>query len=255
MFNKGISSVAILDKAIQKLIDRYLNDIENCNTPLEKIHTIVKFVLNCEQVHPFADANCRTFCMVLLNSLLIENHFPPVILDNVMRFHGFSSTQLTRDVIIGMRNTLNLVKRAKNVFYCTTDYLEQELDSAEKKAYFKEVCDAAQSLAMPIHFDIENYSIKNQKNKNNIVTICKRLKESGPQREITQEDIDSLSDLFSMSNDQPAFIQNPQLDGWQIDIILSFTKHIKNSQNYQQKLAFFVKQMSKLKLGFRDGQK
>lgn len=75
-----------------------------------KITTIVSAIQELEQAHPFQDANCRTFCLVLLNSLLMQQGIDPAIIDDPNKFDGFSVEELVETVKYGMHETRKLVE-------------------------------------------------------------------------------------------------------------------------------------------------
>ena len=52
----------------------------------DKLFAIALAVQSLERIHPFSDVNCRTFCMVFLNSLLIQNNFLPALIDDPNKF-------------------------------------------------------------------------------------------------------------------------------------------------------------------------
>lgn len=56
------------------------------------------------------DGNCRTICMVLLNSLLMRYGFPPSLMDDPNKFDGFSIEELVNLVKQGMTRTQELCK-------------------------------------------------------------------------------------------------------------------------------------------------
>ncbi|WP_115711750.1 ankyrin repeat domain-containing protein [Legionella sainthelensi] len=74
---------------------------------------IGKTIETCEQIHPFLDANGRTFVNLLLNRLLIQNGFPPATFfqPNLFDAHDYHVEVLKR----AMLNTLEIYK-GQNVF-------------------------------------------------------------------------------------------------------------------------------------------
>jgi hypothetical protein len=88
----------------------------NCQQTLE-------FIKNFSQLHPFEDCNTRTFCMLLLNHLLMKNGFPPAILDDPNRFEFYSINEILHEVIQGMENTMALLQKGalynikQNLYY------------------------------------------------------------------------------------------------------------------------------------------
>jgi hypothetical protein len=109
------------------LIEFYTNMQKKPITPIEKLKLIISLVRDMEQLHPFPDANCRTLCMLYLNDLLITNGFPPAILRDSNRFDGCTIDELLKDVIEGMRNTLDIQGGKKDLAGVTTEDVIQFL--------------------------------------------------------------------------------------------------------------------------------
>lgn len=91
-----------LEAAVESLIQGYHQEIAIAIEPLNKLFIIVKYIQRFEQLHPFFDGNGRTFINVLLNTLLISNHFYPAIFFEPNVFDLYSITQLVNVVIEGM---------------------------------------------------------------------------------------------------------------------------------------------------------
>src|SRR3990167_2726040 len=102
-------------------ISEYLSAMTSTNESALKLQLIIELVHNLAQLHPFSDANCRTFCMSLLNHLLLRNGFPFVILDDPNRFDLLSRKELLREVITGMENTFELLEQKQLYKYKVTD--------------------------------------------------------------------------------------------------------------------------------------
>lgn len=114
------------------LLQYYLSMNEAKNDPIERLKAIILFIQSCEQLHPFADGNCRTFCMLLLNHLLLKNGFPPAILEDPNRFDLFSQSELLNEVINGMRNTCLLIKN-KKIYNVSTQKILNYISSSPFK--------------------------------------------------------------------------------------------------------------------------
>lgn len=126
-----------LEQRMQVYVDTYKSSIKNANNPIDKLIAIVTFVRDCEQSHPYADGNCRTLCMLLLNHLLMRNGFPPAILDNPNRFDCCSIKGLLAEVVGGMKNTLTLIQDKKIYDISTKDFvtfLEKSAGDEKNKA-------------------------------------------------------------------------------------------------------------------------
>lgn len=134
--------ISILNKQMQTLIDTYEEKIAQADDPLIKLMIIINFIQSCEQLHPFKDGNCRTFCMLLLNHLLMKNGFPPAILDDPNQFDLYGKNELLHSVLNGMQNTITLINTG-SLYNVNTDqvldYLQSKEYLAEIRNYFNEV--------------------------------------------------------------------------------------------------------------------
>lgn len=99
-----------LTKKMQCILDEYhtaLIQLASSDTA-DKIDKCLAIIAACcqqlEWLHPFADGNCRTFGMILLNRLLIENNFYPCIMDDPNQLDCFSINELVEAIKQGMRN-------------------------------------------------------------------------------------------------------------------------------------------------------
>jgi hypothetical protein len=99
-----------LESEMHTLIANYQTAISKALSAEDKLLAIISFIQTCEQLHPFIDGNCRVFCMLLLNHLLLRNGFPLVILDDPNRLDGFSTQEIMNELLQGMSNTLDLIK-------------------------------------------------------------------------------------------------------------------------------------------------
>ena len=103
----------IIPTKIQHVLDNLYKQFEvipdSPETDDLKISAIVSAIQELEQIHPFQDANCRTFCFVLLNSILMQQGYDPAIIDDPNKFDGFSVEELVETVKLGMQETCKLV--------------------------------------------------------------------------------------------------------------------------------------------------
>lgn len=91
------------------MIDSYNADMKTIREPLPKLKRIARLIANLERLHPFADGNCRTICILSLNRELIRHGFSPVILDDPNIFDGFSNDECVLEIIKGLQ-TYTIVK-------------------------------------------------------------------------------------------------------------------------------------------------
>ncbi|MHB1949756.1 MAG: hypothetical protein ACYCQI_16785 [Gammaproteobacteria bacterium] len=142
-----------LNKCVDILITNYHKEIKEAKHPLDKLKVITYLIRELEQLHPYLDGNCRTFCMLLLNFLLMKNHFQPAILKDPNRFDGLGINELMDDIITGMNNTLNLITYKKLFGIKTKGFFRNKeakicLDSVTQKSkIISIICDDQQSAA------------------------------------------------------------------------------------------------------------
>ena len=147
-----------LDVDVEKYLDCYHREISEAVTPLEKLTAIVNFIQSAEQLHPFTDGNCRTFCMLILNYLLMQSGFPFVIMDNPNRFDLFTHDQVMNEVVEGMENTFKLLKEGK-LYNISTDDILNKLRNPDPSNH--KACRAAQARLKYFTL-ITGYEVKNR---------------------------------------------------------------------------------------------
>lgn len=77
---------------------QYRAAIAAAKNTAEKITSIVTYIQNMHQYHPFADGNGRTFVFFLLNKLLMDNEFSPSIVNNPGNFTAWSVQELVDEI-------------------------------------------------------------------------------------------------------------------------------------------------------------
>lgn len=128
---------ALLKSTMQAMIDQYNRDMQALTQPIDKLRCIIEFIQSCEQLHPFLDGNCRVFCMLLLNHLLLKNGFPMAMLPDPNHFDLLSRSELLDKVIEGMTKTMALIA-GENVYGIDTRAYLETL-KPEDRAYFSSV--------------------------------------------------------------------------------------------------------------------
>lgn len=99
-----------VEPKLEEIIGQYKASIEQSKNDEGKLLAIVRLVRALEVAHPFPDGNQRTFVFLLLNKLLLQHGFTPVILNNPVVFDGFLSAQeLVDEIKIGFGNFLEVV--------------------------------------------------------------------------------------------------------------------------------------------------
>ncbi len=121
---------------MEEIINSYSKTLKTAgDNPFKILWAIIEFIQNCEQLHPFLDANCRTFCMLLLNNLLMRHGFPPAILKDPNNFDGHSVSELLDQVLQGMENSFKLIEE-HTLYNVKTDDILNFLTS---KPYLKDL--------------------------------------------------------------------------------------------------------------------
>src|SRR5262249_3978546 len=131
LFAAALPRSEIVDM-VSLLTKEYYLELAKCGDDKElKLKAIASYIQKLEVLHPFEDANCRTFVILLLNKLLIENGFSSVILINPNQFDGFSNSQLVTAIKNGMGFFNDYCKT------CDESYNKvKELISNDKKSIF-----------------------------------------------------------------------------------------------------------------------
>jgi Ankyrin repeats (3 copies)/Fic/DOC family len=100
-----IPESALIEKA-EKAINEYydtMTQLDGRDNYVDVIKAIVKCVKDIELAHIFRDGNGRT-TYALLNLMLVQNHLPPVILEDPNFFDGYSIDEMVDEVLKGMEN-------------------------------------------------------------------------------------------------------------------------------------------------------
>lgn len=105
-----------LRQRINSITADYHKSLPLAKTDEAKLKVMIQTVQTLEQLHPFLDGNLRTFGILLLNRMLIENDMTPTILEDPNRFDGFSVDELIQEVRNGQQ-AFEAVKRGEDVSY------------------------------------------------------------------------------------------------------------------------------------------
>lgn len=129
-----------LTPANTKIIKSYNTLMPKLSLSIDKLHCIVKTIRDLKQLHMFVDGNCRTFCMLLLQHLLINNGFPFCILSDPNRFDTCSLDELAISVLEGMENYFNLIRDGE-LFDVKTDHILELLEQLGEKHFLRQYTD------------------------------------------------------------------------------------------------------------------
>jgi hypothetical protein len=123
----------VIEALMADLIEEYKTAQIAAKTPLEKLRSIVTFIRDSEQLHPFLDANCRTFPMVTFPYLCMENGLPPPIQKDPNYFDCLSIDQLLELAIDGMQNTMKMARGEKELYGVRTELILSVLTNEERE--------------------------------------------------------------------------------------------------------------------------
>lgn len=110
---------------MEKITDSYNTWIQTAETQDHRLRIIVDHIQQYEQLHPFKDANNRTFVNALLNRLLTQNGFAPATFEEPNIFDGHSVDELVEKVKIAINNTHDIIK-GKQLFGFNTETMSQD---------------------------------------------------------------------------------------------------------------------------------
>ncbi|EKD53931.1 MAG: hypothetical protein ACD_60C00139G0006 [uncultured bacterium] len=125
-FNQSDKVAESLEKDTAEIIEVYEEIISKVKTPLKKLMCIVTFIHLLEQLHPFIDANCRTFCMLLYYHQLMRHNFLPPIQEDPNRFNGRAPIELIKLTIREIEYTHQVIQGKKDVYGITTEKINAE---------------------------------------------------------------------------------------------------------------------------------
>ena len=91
-----------LKERLEGIIKEYHQQMAGTISSDEKIKAIATVIHELELTHPFSDGNCRTFALIVLNKLLLQQGLTPVILEDPDRFDAYSIEELSLEIRHGM---------------------------------------------------------------------------------------------------------------------------------------------------------
>jgi|GEM_PF-5924496 len=124
-------ATTLMDEKIEGKISQYKAELHDSTTALDKLKAIIRFIITLERMHVFPDANCRTFCVLLLNRELIKNQFSPVILEDPNRFDGYSVDEMVIEVLNGMHSFQEVLVGNTEHLGLSHHQIEQKLQTLE----------------------------------------------------------------------------------------------------------------------------
>ncbi|WP_069683455.1 Dot/Icm T4SS effector AnkN/AnkX/LegA8, partial [Legionella parisiensis] len=121
MCEDGHSNTTHFYLAVQKNVDEFLEaitrsynkEIKDAHTIDAKLQVIAKHIRYYEVLHPFRDANGRTFVNNLLNILLMQQGLPPATFYEPNVFDLYSSDELVVVIKEAIFNTVEIIEKSK----------------------------------------------------------------------------------------------------------------------------------------------
>ncbi|HHT0591965.1 TPA: hypothetical protein ACTXXA_000518 [Legionella anisa] len=121
MCEGGHSNTTHFYFAVQKNVDGFLDaitrsynkEIKAAHTIDEKLQVIAKHIRYYEVLHPFRDANGRTFVNNLLNILLMQQGLPPATFYEPNVFDLYSADELVVVIKEAIFNTVEIIEKSK----------------------------------------------------------------------------------------------------------------------------------------------
>ncbi len=102
-----------VDVYLEKITQSFNQEIKIAETLDEKLKIIVKHIRMYEVLHPFRDANGRTFVNNLLNILLMQQGLPPATFYEPNVFDLYSAEELVVVVKEAIFNTVEIIEQSK----------------------------------------------------------------------------------------------------------------------------------------------
>lgn len=96
-------SFAVVRKEIKAFITKYNNQVKNNPdaTRPQRLTRVIELCQKLEQLHPFPDANARTFGILLLNHLLVRENLQLTMLDDPNILDGWSTAEIAQALETG----------------------------------------------------------------------------------------------------------------------------------------------------------
>ncbi|WP_367607431.1 ankyrin repeat domain-containing protein [Legionella sp. W05-934-2] len=102
-----------VEEILHFLTASYNKEIQQADTLDKKITIIARYTKYYEILHPFKDANGRTFVNILMNIMLMKEGLPPATFYEPNVFDLYSSEELAHVIKESMYNTLHIIDAHK----------------------------------------------------------------------------------------------------------------------------------------------
>ncbi|MGQ3889528.1 hypothetical protein ACQUW5_10910 [Legionella sp. CNM-1927-20] len=158
-----------IEGLIDKVIENYNTHIEKNLTDDEKLLLIGQTIEALERIHPFGDANGKTFVNLLLNRLLMQNGFPPATFYEPNLFDTFGNhvavlkraIQNTIDIynhrpVYGFNILRDLAEKGADLEWFEQFPTLKEFTAAMPKNILLEILEAIQDIPKKTLLDLLN---------------------------------------------------------------------------------------------------
>lgn len=134
-----LASEEAFTEQMQYLLQQYHKQIKEAANTRERKNAIVNLVYEMEHLHPYFDANTRTFTVCVLAGELLKNGLDMAVFMNPNLFcSAYSRAQLATLVDEGMQEVRALAQKKKFVHgYSTDEFYEKHKDSDYSELYEK----------------------------------------------------------------------------------------------------------------------
>lgn len=107
----------VVNEALALIVESYNKSITTCTTNQARLETIAKHTQHFERLHPFDDANGRTFVNCLLNWMLLREGFPPATFKDPNVFDLFSVAEITEKIKTAINDSQQLIKNPNRALH------------------------------------------------------------------------------------------------------------------------------------------
>lgn len=136
-----------MNQEIEKTLDTMYSELSISDSENSTLTAIAKAIQRLEHIHPFQDGNCRTFCMVLLNTLLMQYGYSPALISNPNMFDGYEINELVEIIKKGIEKTNSLIGEVTNEYEKQNVFFDSSAQSMKvPEAYQQELIDFSDSI-------------------------------------------------------------------------------------------------------------
>jgi hypothetical protein len=151
---------------LEAITQSYNKEIKVAKTIDKKLYVIAKHIRQYEVLHPFLDANGRTFANNLLNILLMQHGLPPATFYDPNVFDLYSTDELVAAIKEAIYATLKIIKQDQSI----TLYGYQATKDNEAK-FLKNLNSPSYNALQTMDFPEVNFQQLKTKTKNLLASL------------------------------------------------------------------------------------